>query len=115
MTDYRDIGSRVHRHAELTHPVVNTRTETEAWLAKMGTKFIDVMFVLRHGGTLTENHVNDPTTIQTTVNMSFGRLDATAAVYPIDGEWEMVRFKTLTCRRFPTREAAEMAAFIIRG
>jgi hypothetical protein len=91
----------------------NTRTETEKWLESIGTKLIDVLFVLPNK-TMTEAHVADPDMIEVTVRMSLDRFPKPSyAVLPCSKGWAL-HCSTKPVRHYQTKEAAEMVA-IHRG
>ena len=104
---------RVQRHYNLSQ---QARSSTEAWLAELGTKFIDVrLFLRKPGGTehVVERHVDDNTTLSETIRMSMERHKATHAVYPYMGRWCLVtphKEPTKMLRYYDTQEAAEMVA-----
>lgn len=86
----------------------NTRSNTEEWLARMGTKFCDVWLFVK-GCWIDERHVADNETFLATVVMSIERLGATYALWSDATEWCLID-RNGSIRRYPNREAAEMVA-----
>lgn len=96
---------------------MSSETDTEKWLASLGTPFVTVWFLDRNGGLMDERHVADPDTIFETVKMTIERLGLRSAVLPWQGRWCLYTpfGKLLEQQRFyDTREAAEMV-MIHRG
>lgn len=83
-------------------------TEQEKWLQGLGTEFVTV-WIYANDDWFDERHVDDPETLETTVQMTIMRFAWAQAVYQRgDGMW--VR-QTWDHRKlpYPSREAAEMA------
>lgn len=89
--------------------VPNNRTDTEAWLEGLGTKFVDVWFFVK-GVWIDERHVDDDETFLTTVDMSASRLRANYALWDHGNGWSLLKFRSGDTKCYPTREAAEMVA-----
>ncbi len=90
---------------------MSSETDTEKWLASLGTQFIDVWFLDRNGGLMDERHVADPDTIFETVKLTIERLGCRAAVLPYMGRWCVyapAKAPPKNLRYYDTREAAEM-------
>lgn len=86
-------------------------TEQTKWLRSLGAKFVDVWLCLPNGDLVDERHVDDPETLETTVQMSMDRLDARTDMFPCDDRWcvfSPYRAEAKRYRYYPTREAAEM-------
>ena len=88
-------------------------TETVRWMREqLKLSFVDVWF-FGPQGIHEERHVDDGSTIRSTVAMSLERGLGRAAVYRIAGDWVVHRIGQI--KYFDTREAAEMFALHVSG
>lgn len=92
----------------------NNRDRTAEWMKGLGTRFVNVNFIMPDGSVKTEEHVDDTSTLGDTILMSMQRLRCKIAWFHYGDEWAMLRHASLaepgTLRRYPTEAAAEMAA-----
>lgn len=99
--------------------IPNTRTETEAWLESLGSRFVEVALYLRVEGHMEwqyERHIWDPETLDTTVSMSLERMGGRFAVWQeLDLSWTFYDRRTGERKTMPSRAAAEMVAMHTRG
>lgn len=97
----------------LSRQPATNRSETEAWLETLGSRFVEVHFYTRRDGHLTwleERHIDDPETLFTTICMSLERLGGRFAVHPDRGDYVLVDARERTTKLYGSREAAEMVA-----
>lgn len=85
------------------------RSKQEEWLEGLGTEFITVRFYVK-GEFIDERHVDDRSTLETTIGMSMERFGVWYAIWddPMLGGWSLYDRRQRVRKSYPTKEAAEM-------